>query len=102
MLSLRDSLTPKGTVSVISFNADKVPAWKAFEALVGRRRPLTADLMHQLVRDRIARSWLTQRNLIVNAGLTALANELTAGTAFQLAFVGVGSGTTTPATPRRP
>lgn len=101
MPTLRESLRPKGRVSLYAFDPKDVPTYDSLLDLCavtlrvksrGRWRWVPA-LDTLLIKPKVR---LFQDNLIVNAGLMALANSLTVGPAFLLNYVGVGSSSTAP------
>ena len=114
-LGINEGRKVSGEVYALQFSSKNVPNYEVYRALLGRHEAMDKALADELVKERIASSWVPaihprfflrralprflwrKNNLIVNVALAALVAEVTAGTAFELTYCGVGSGTTTPA-----
>lgn len=96
-----EHLHPKGRVQLLAFDAREVPTYDTLLDKVLRRNRVRAGDEWKWVPDLdtlFIEPLMRQRfpNLIVNAGLTAIANAVSPGPAFQLTFCGVGSSSTAP------
>lgn len=93
---LRDDAKPHGKAFALVFDARLVSSYQDYVNLVGRRRTITKDLIHELLKEKTILQGVGNRNLIVAAGSALFANGFAFGASIQGLFSGVGSSNATP------
>jgi hypothetical protein len=91
---------PKGIVTIFSLDPKEITSYDDFlQKIVNpkRKKELSLDLLRELRKEKSILDFVQSKNLVVNVGKNQIAQLVTGYNSAFFNYVGVGSGTTTPA-----